>query len=346
MDPAHNWLPETGLGPDPAAVREVLVIRPGGLAAVVHAVPALRHLRATYPAARITVAADAPALELLSACPYVDRTVELARPSEALLESFDVAVSFAAPSAAEPTLCVDTVDAGFRASWSHGGAVERGAIHPDWPVRLPEATRMLRLAWLLGGSEPDATLGLWPTLADRNGAARVIEGCSRPIALVHVGAGRPSRRWPADRWARVLELLEGAGLDPVLVGGEGDVVAGQAVISAGSARPLDVTGETTVGQLVGLLERAALFVGGDSGPAALAGAVGTRCVVVGPGSTLELQARPGQTDLVHAGPCRVCGEMACQHESQPADAVALEPVLARVALAAATALDRWNATQP
>ncbi|MCW2974341.1 MAG: glycosyl transferase, family 9 [Thermoleophilia bacterium] len=341
MDSAHDWLPETGLGPDPATVGEVLVIRPGGLAAVVHAVPALRHLRATYADARITVAADLPASELLDACPYVDRVIDLDRPSEAQLEGFDVAVSFAEPDDAA-ALRVDAVAARFRASWSVGGAVERGAIHPDWPPRLPEATRMLRLAWLLGGSEPDPSLGLWPRLADRNGAARLVETCTRPVAIVHVGALHADRRWPSDRWARVLELLEGDGVDPVLVGSASDVGASRAAIEAGSALPLDLTGQTSVGELVGLLERAVLFVGGDSGPAALAGTLGTRSVVIGPGSLLELVARPGRTDLVHAGPCAACGEMACQHPARPAQDVELEPALARVGLAAATALDRWR----
>lgn len=344
MDSAPDWLPETGLGPEPATVQEVVAVRPGGLAAAVHAVPAMRHLRATYPEARLTVAANAAARELLEACPYVDRVIDLAAPSEAQLESFDIAISFADPRMALQ-LDVADVQARFRASWSIGGAVERGAIHPDWPNRLPEATRMLRLAWLLGGAEPDATLGLWPRLADRNGAARLIESCSRPVAIVHVGAMRPDRRWPPERWARVLELLEAGGLHPVMVGTRDDVRDAHRAIASGSAKPLDLVGETSVGELVGLLERAALFVGGDSGPAALAGALMVRSVVVGPGSMLELQARPGQTDLVHAGVCATCGEVACQHEPRPAADVGLEPVLARVGLAAATALTRWRDTR-
>ena len=344
MDSAHDWLPETGLGPDPAVVREVLAIRPGGLAAVVHAVPALRHLRATYPAARITVAASAPARELLDACPYVDRVLDLRRPSAAMRERFDVAVSFASPHDAS-RLDIDDVDARFRAGWKLGGAVERGAIHPSWPMRLPDSTRMLRLAWLLGGSAPDESLGLWPTLVDRNGAAQLVAACERPLAILHVGAAHAARRWPSERWARVVELLDATGLDVAIVGSTRDLEATESVLAHTAAMPLVLTGRTTVGELVGLLERATLFVGTDSGPAALASALGTRSVVVGPSSLLELQSRPGLGDLVHAGPCATCGEIACQHPAQAAQAVPLEPVLARVGLAAATARDRWIAAR-
>src|SRR5690606_20493051 len=56
---------ERGLGPDPATVREVAVLRTGGIRAMVNVVPALRHLRGVYPRARITVAAEHPAAGLL-----------------------------------------------------------------------------------------------------------------------------------------------------------------------------------------------------------------------------------------------------------------------------------------
>lgn len=340
---SHEWLPEAGLGPDPALVREVLAIRPGGLAAVVHAVPALRHLRATYPDARISVAAAAPARELLQACPYVDRILDLARPSEALIERFDIAVSFAAPE--ERSLDVRDVNAGFRAAWRRHGEASRGGIQPDWPMRLSDRTRMLRLAWLLGGASSDAGLGLWPRLVDRNGAARLVADVQRPLALVHVGAGQRARRWPAERWSRVIDLVDAVGLAPVVVGTRRDTAATDTAVIEARSAPLVLVGQTGVGELAGLLERAALFVGGDSGPAALAGALGVRSVVVAPGSPLEHVARPGIVDLVGAGPCERCGELACGHPPPPAHSVPLEPVLAGVTLAAATAVARWRAQQ-
>ncbi|MCZ4497407.1 MAG: glycosyl transferase, family 9, partial [Thermoleophilia bacterium] len=325
-------------------VQEVLVIRPGGLGDVVHAVPALRHLRRTYPSARVTVAAGAPARGLLEACPFVDRSIDLEQPSEAKLERVDVAVSFAPPGESSPLQVAD-VDARFRASWRADDEGERGAIHPVWPQRLDARTRMLRLAWLLGGAAPgdSDTLGLWPTLADRNGAARLVNGGQRPLAVLHAGAGCPERLWSAQHWARVADLLDGLGLAPVFVGTAVDRAMTDEVIIDARCAPLSLVERTTVGELAGLLERASLFVGSDSGPAALAGALGVRSIVVGPGSMLEHVARPGVVDLVPAGACGSCGEVACMHAPAPAAEVPLEQVLARVGLAAATAHARWHA---
>lgn len=344
-DDVRAWLPQAGLGPDPEVVHELLAVRPGGLGEVVRAVPALRHLRATYPAARISVAAHAPARDLLEACPYVDRTIALEQPSEALLERFDVALSFAHPEQEGP-LGIDVVEAGFRAAWCIDGDARRDALLPAWPERLDDATRMLRLAWLLGGEldgEPD--LALWPSLADRNGAARLVAEASRPIALLHVGSGDAARRWPTDRWARVVDLIGAAGLEPVLVGTAADAATTTAVLADSRRFARSLVGGTTVGELVGLLERAALFVGSDSGPASLAGALGVRSVVVGPASVLEHVARPGLVDLVPVGACQECGELACMHPTSEAKHVTLERVLGRVELAAVTAVQRWKRAQ-
>lgn len=340
-DAGHVHGDESGLGPDPAAVRSVLAIRPGGVADVVRAVPALRHLRAAYPDARISVAAPASARELLDACPWVDRVLDVGRPSEALLERFDVALSWAHPDVR--VLDVDDVDARFRASWREAGAPERRAIHPTWPERLDDSTRMLRLAWLLGGDVQDGgAVGLWPSLADRNGAARLVAEASRPIALLHVGSGRCERRWQPAGWAAVVDLLDDAGLEPVVVGTARDRgITAEALADVRHA-PLNLVARTSVGELCGLLERAALFVGTDSGPAAMAGALGVRSVIVGPGSPFEHESRPGAVDLVDAGPCAACGERACSHPPRVAADVPLDQALGRVELAAATALERWR----
>lgn len=340
-DAGHAHGDESGLGPDPATVRSVLAIRPGGVADVVRAVPALRHLRVAYDGALVTVAAPAAARELLEACPWVDRVVDGARPSEALLERFDVALSWARPG--QPGLDVDDVDARFRASWRSAGSPERRAIHPTWPDRLDGATRMLRLAWLLGGEvQEGGAVGLWPSLADRNGAARLVAEAQRPIALLHVGSGRRERRWQPAGWAAVVDLLDDAGLEPVVVGTARDRRVTAEALDGVRHAPLNLVSRTSVGELCGLLERAALFVGTDSGPAAMAGALGVRSVILGPESPFEHESRPGAVDLVDAGPCVACGERACTHGPRAAADIPLDQALGRVELAAATALERWR----
>jgi ADP-heptose:LPS heptosyltransferase len=147
-------------------------------------------------------------------------------------------------------------------------------------------------------------------------------------------------RWPGQHWGRVIDVLDAMGFDPLLVGFASDAAVVGDVLAHVRHVPLNLIGHATVGELVGILERAALFVGGDGAPAALAGVLDVRSVIIGPGSTVEHDARPGLVDLVDAGACARCGDHACDHAARRTAMVPLERGLARVELAAATALER------
>lgn len=332
----------TGSGPDPALVRDVLVIRPGGLADAVRTVPALRHLRATYPAARITMAASSCGSDLLRDCPFVDRFLP-AGTEAARTTWFDVAISFAHPQRIDSTVHVSDVRARVRACWRGAGDEPlRGVLAPVWPARMSSAARMLRLAWLLGGTSRGDEFALWPSRGDRNAAAHLVRSVSGPLVLIHTGSSRAERRWPSERWARVIDLLSSLGLTPVFVGSAADRASTEDVIGRTMSATTTVVGMTEVGTLAALVERSSLFIGTDSGPAALAEALGVPSIIVGPASLLEHR---GTVDLLTADACELCGEPCCDHGGGPAAGVAVEPALARVALAADVAMWRWRATR-
>ncbi len=100
------------------------------------------------------------------------------------------------------------------------------------------------------------------------------------IAL-HAGSGGYSRarRWDAASFAAVANALHHEyGAQIVLVGGKGDDTA--AVQAALTVPALDISGQTTLPQLAGVLSQADLFIGADSGVMHLAAAVGTPVVAL------------------------------------------------------------------
>lgn len=346
-----------GLGPDPDTVGEVLVMRPGGLAEMVRAVPALRHLRATYPSARVTVLARAEAVDLIGGCPYVDSCLELERAAEVLLARFDVAISFATPEIARPNVrrrpsallgrfpALADINAGTRAAYREQSHASEHVVHPVWPVRLGDAARMLRLVWLLGGANADPTLSLWPTLADRNSAAQLVAGVERPIALVHPFAHGAPRRWPMERYAVVCDALDRLGMQPVVIGVEEDRPALEVLRRATSSLIVDLAGLASVGVLAGLMERASLFVGNDSGPAALAAALDLHSIVVAPATAVEQSGTAGRVSHVTVGGRDADGSLPGGLDLADAVDVPLEPVLACVSVAAHQAVLRWQAAR-
>jgi ADP-heptose:LPS heptosyltransferase len=144
------------------------------------------------------------------------------------------------------------------------------------------------------------------------------------VAVIHVSAGNPFRRWPAEAFAAVAARLAGADEARRVVITSGPSEADAAARVAGAARklagpaghrisdpPLDVA------ELRSLAGRAAVYIGGDSGPLHVASATGTPIVALF-GPTLPERSMPWRharwfAEAVDAGPlpCRPCRQRVC-----------------------------------
>lgn len=100
----------------------------------------------------------------------------------------------------------------------------------------------------------------------------------RDFCLLNVGAGWGAKVWPAERWAEVTRGLAQQGLRCVVNFGPGEeAVARKVEAECGGAA---VAFASSVGQLIALVRRARLCIGGDTGPTHLAAAVGVPVVAI------------------------------------------------------------------
>jgi hypothetical protein len=299
---------------------------------MIRAVPALRHLRRTYSDARLSVVIDSTVVDLLESCPFVDRCIDSAAPSEALIEKFDLAVSLADPNPTEPFLSawnsvrLAAIDAPVRAAWDGVEAPESVTISLAWPRRLSHASRMLRLAWLLGGEHPDPRLTVWPRLADRNGAARLVDSGvgDRPLALVHVSGDIANDLELVDAFARLSTTIEGLGCATAFVGTAADAVELGDLHTA-----FDWRSRTSAGVLAALMERSVLFIGTEAGPAVLARSLGVQSVVVGTPDVHEHNLQAGRVAWIRPGGGRITADALLAHTTR----------------AVSRAVDEWNRTR-
>jgi lipopolysaccharide heptosyltransferase II len=151
-------------------------------------------------------------------------------------------------------------------------------------------------------------------------------GPTDQIVVVHVSAGNPFRRWPIEHFVILITKL--AADDPtrrfVVTSGpsEGDaasrVIAGaRSALDHHAAARVVSCGELSLDELRALLDRAALYVGGDSGPLHIAAT--TKVPIVGLyGPTLPERSAPWRSDSyrtesVDVGelPCRPCDQRVC-----------------------------------
>jgi ADP-heptose:LPS heptosyltransferase len=166
------------------------------------------------------------------------------------------------------------------------------------------------------------------------------------LIVVHVSAGNPFRRWPAGAFAELVEGLAAA--DPmrriVVTSGPSDAGARQRIIEMARARLADTrapavldAGEFSLDELRALMSRAALYIGGDSGPLHIAST--SRVPIVGIyGPTLPVRSQPWRdpalvSEAVDVGPlpCRPCDQRHCT----PGDYRCLTGIAPATVLAAA-----------
>jgi ADP-heptose:LPS heptosyltransferase len=217
-------------------------------------------------------------------------------------------------------------------SHEHAGSLLDVRIPGD--PDLHEVRRNLLVAERLGFPAPadDRLAVRLDAQSARVGASRAPGLDGRPYVVVHPGASVPARTLSASRWREATEALVAEGWGVVVTGSrEEDRLTARVVGDASGVR--DLGGRTTLGELAAVIDGAAAFVGGNTGPVHLAAAVGTPVVTVFAPTVPLSRWRPwrvrhvvlGSQEIACAG-CRsrVCPlpEQHCLSHVGPADIVA------------------------
>ncbi len=147
------------------------------------------------------------------------------------------------------------------------------------------------------------------------------------VVVIHVSAGNPFRRWPLDSFAAVAAALPA--LDPdvrvIVTSGPSDAGAAAQVIrmareqlEPGRKDQVLACGEFSLGELRALVDGAALYIGGDSGPMHVAATSRVPMVSLY-GPTLPVRSEPWRDAIlpalpveVHGLACRPCDQRVCE----------------------------------
>lgn len=292
-----------------------LVIAPNWLGDVVMSLPFLRAVRCAYPDDRLVVAARRNAAGIYRAegsaevCLRSRLSSEISAARRAgFQEAWLLPNSFR--SALAPFLA--------RIPERIGYATDGRALLLTHSVPLPPRTgHQLRNYDVLlrsRGIEPELGPPRLPVPPEAAGRAReALERVGlprevRPILLAPAAAFGWTKRWPAERYAYLADLLSENGQRCGLVIGPGEQKLGWSVRQQ-ARHPLPILGEDLDGiELAALLASARLLVANDSGPMHLAAAVGTPVVAffgpTDPGRTAPLGSPSRILDrYVFCSPC-------------------------------------------
>jgi predicted lipopolysaccharide heptosyltransferase III len=299
---------------------KILLVRLRLIGDVVFTTPAVRALRRRFPDAHLTYLVEPDAAPVVRGNPHLDRVLIVPRPAgrgslvadlrlaSALRSSrFDLVIDFhGGPRSCWLTLATGAPKRiGYTVSgrsWMYTERVARPralrarhSVENQWDLLTP-----------LGIGPPDPARDPTEMTADPAAATSVerrlrdagISGDEELIVL-HVSAGNPFRRWPEAAFTGLVARLADRERRRVIVtSGPSDRNAALAVREAArrllparaASRVMD-PGDFDLAELRALIDRAALFVGGDSGPLHVAST--TRTPIVGLfGPTLAARSAP------------------------------------------------------
>lgn len=246
----------------------LLALRALGLGDALTGVPALRGLRRAFPGHRLVLGAPDAVGGWLRDLGVVDDVLPTSGLSPLPGPAPDVAVNLHGSGPQSHRLLLGLGPGRLVAFASPDAGVEG----PSWRRDEHEVDRWVRLVRHAGGDCSREDLRL-----DVGAPAR---GADAPVVL-HPGAASGSRRWPAERWARVAAAVVADGGRVVVTGGPAEAGLAAHVLDglpAGSAE--STAGRLDLPSLARLVASARVVVCGDTGVAHVATAVGTPSVLL------------------------------------------------------------------
>lgn len=304
------------------AVHQILVLKLDHIGDCMTALPALRRLKQLFPKARLTVLANRATRSVWAAERAVSEIIDFdffhARSGLGAKEieesqlvelrqrlepsQFDLAVDLRKAMDTRPIL--QCSGAKHLAGFDYQGKYPWLDVAVEWegdtryaPKRQHVADDLLSLVEAIGTScrrdrsvlRPPPRTRLSLTAAERREIFR------RPVICIHPASGTEMRQWPPEHFAELIDLMAAShDVHAVVIGGPDEMDIAQKVLDAVRTRErvFCLVGKLKLAELPRLISRCALFVGNNSGPKHMAGALGVPTIGVHSGVIDSLEWGP------------------------------------------------------
>ncbi len=327
-----------------AAAQKFLIIRTSSLGDVVHALPALRTLRANHPKAHIAWLIEERYRDLLKDNPDLDAVIAVR--TKAWRKKFnlktlrEIRAALREIRGAQFDVVFDLqglIKSGV-ISWLSGAKRRIGFHKSDckeaantWfnneqAAAISKETHVVeryqQLILMAGGDKPDAALPVFAVPPEDQKRIEAFyeantEFSRRPIAAINPGAGFPSKLWQPERFAVLADrMVNELGVSILFTWGPGEKDKVERIAEKMQA-PCRLAPETSILESIALYRQLSLMVSCDSGPLHLCAALGIPTVALfGPTDP----ARNGPYGNPHATvvkrlSCSFCWKKTCPLET-------------------------------
>lgn len=276
-----------GAGVSVGPSRKFLIVRLSALGDTVCTLPAAAALKDAFPQCHITWVVDPRFQDIPRRCIYVDEVVTL-KPSfrwnswKFENEGYDVV--FDLQGLLKSGLVASGVQAKLKLgyAWQREGAwLFTQAVAPD-PTSLHVTDQFVDVVRAAGGVAGEAKFGLQPHQADLIKVEALLDGAGiQPNFVVfNPGSARPEKRYPIEQAARLCDKLWSEGFQVVVIGSpaQDEINRIEDLRNRSLFPPVSLAGQTSIGELVGLISLAKAHIGGDTGSTHIAAAMRIPCV--------------------------------------------------------------------
>jgi heptosyltransferase-2 len=279
-------------------VRRLVLRAPNWIGDAVMCEPAVRRVRGCFPDAEITLLARPAVVELFGSHPALDRAITYQHrgrhagwagkwtlAGELRRERFDLAILF--QNAFEAAVLAFLAGIPMRYGYAtdgRGWLLTAGRRTPGRDVH--HVRYYLELLDRFGAVPEAATPQLFVTPDEEAAMTRRLSeaGIDRGARLIGLNPGSVyggAKRWLPERFAETADRLAARHEARVLiVGAPGEEALGRAIAAQMRTRPVVLSGETTIRELMAACKRCALFLTNDTGPMHVAAAFGVPVVAV------------------------------------------------------------------
>lgn len=274
--------------------RRILVRAVNWIGDAVMTTPALGRIRVAFPDAEIVLVANPLVAQLFEHHPCCDRVLVFDKNSihqgaagffrfcgVLRQERFDLAILLqnAFEAALMVTFALIPRRAGYKTD-GRGLLLNYGVPAVDSKHGLHHVDYYLGLLESLGLVAGDDSPCLYVTEDEKHDAEQLLPGVG--WLAVNPGAAYGSaKRWLPERFAAVAdELAQTHGLRVVLTGGPAEEQIGGDIEAQMRTKPLNLIGQTSIRQMMAVLERCRLMITNDSGPMHVGAALGVPVVAV------------------------------------------------------------------
>ena len=291
----------------PKAFNNILIVRTDRIGDVVLTTPSIKALREAYPTSRISVLVTPATVDLVSGNPYVDNVLlddrkgkhkgpfgflRLAR--EIRLKQFDLAIIFHTKRRYNLISLLARIPCRLGYKNNKFGFLLTHPLKDFRPLgEKHEAEYCMDVLKAIGVKndvldvfvplQKEAEEWMFNWMQENNLK-------SNGFIAIHPGASDQTKCWPTSSFAQLIDRLsERYSLKIVLIGSSQTVSVAQEILQQTkyASSFLNLTGKTTLAQMVSLLRRTRLLISNDSGPVHVAAGVGVSVI------SLFLRNQPG-----------------------------------------------------